>query len=93
MFNIKKNEINEHIKKLTKEDIFSFASKYNLYLSKEELEFVYSFVKNNNQNIINNPKSFNLNNYKNKFSENNFQKLSNLYKKYSDYLNLLNITD
>jgi len=93
MFNISKKEINEHIKKLTKEDILEFATKYNIYLSKNELDFIYSFVKNNNQEIINNPKSFNLNNYKNHFSENNFQKLNILFNKYSNYLNLINLTD
>ena len=63
MFNISKKEINEHIKKITKEDIFNFATKYNIYLSKNELDFTYTFVKNNQEIILNNPKNFNLNNF------------------------------
>lgn len=93
MFNINKNDLTNHIQKLTKEDIFKFAEKYNIYLSKQELDFTYSFVKNNYNKFITNPKSFNLNNYKNNFSESNYNKLTNLYTKYSNYLNIIKITD
>ena len=92
MFNISKKNIIENIKKLTKEDIFNFASKYNIFLSNNELEFVYNFVKTNTS-LLNNPKSFNLNLYKDKFTKNNFDKLTNLYNKYSNYLNLIELTD
>lgn len=93
MFNVSKKEIKEKIKKATKEDIFEFATKYNIYLSKNELDYIYSFAKNNHESILNNPKSFNLNNYKDNFTETNFNKLTNLYNKYSNYLNIIKITD
>lgn len=93
MLNIKKSEIENHIKNISKEDIFKFAEKYNIYLSKQELDWTYSFVKNNYNKFVDNPKSLNLNNYKNNFSENNFNKLTNLYNKYSNYLNIIKITD
>lgn len=93
MLNIKKNELVSHINKLTKEDIFKFAEKYNIYLSKQELDFTYMFIKNNYNKFIDNPKNFNLTNYKSNFTENNFNKLTNLYNKYSNYLNIVKITD
>ena len=93
MLNIKKSEIENHIKNISKEDIFKFAEKYNIYLSKKELDWTYSFVKNNYNKFIDNPKSLNLNNYKSNFSEINFNKLTNLYNKYSNYLNIIKITD
>ncbi len=91
MFNISMTKIQEEIKKLTKEDIVNFGKKYNVYLNKQELDFVYNLVKTNNQEILNNPKSFNLTKYKNHFTEENYQKLTVLYNKYSNYLQLLNI--
>ena len=75
MFNISMEKIKEEIKKLTKEDIVNFGKKYNVYLNKKELDFVYDLVKNNNQEILSNPKGFNL----------------TIYNKYSNYLQLLNI--
>jgi len=93
MLNIKKSEIENHIKNISKEDIFKFAEKYNIYLSKQELDWTYSFIKNNYNKFIDNPKSLNLNNYKSNFSEINFNKLTNLYNKYSNYLNIIKITD
>jgi len=93
MLNIKKSEIENHIKNIFKEDIFKFAEKYNIYLSKQELDWTYSFIKNNYNKFIDNPKSLNLNNYKSNFSEINFNKLTNLYNKYSNYLNIIKITD
>ena len=93
MLNFKKSEIENHIKNISKEDIFKFAEKYNIYLSKKELDWTYSFVKNNYNKFIDNPKSLNLNNYKSNFSEINFNKLTNLYNKYSNYLNIIKITD
>ena len=93
MFNINIKDIKEKIKTLTKKDIADFAMKYNVFLSKPELEFVYDLVKNNNQEILNNPKKFNLNKYKSAFSEENYLKLNNLYNKYSTYLNLIQINN
>ena len=91
MFNINVRDLQEKIKILTQKDIFDFATKYNIYLNKSELNFVYNFVKNNNQEILNNPKSFNLSLYKKEFSEENYTKLINLYNKYSNYLNLIKL--
>lgn len=93
MFNVSVSEIKEKLKKLTKEDIVNFAFKYNVFLSKKEIDFVFDLVKNKNQELLNNHKSFNLNLYKNNFSEENFKKINNLYNKYSGYLNLIQLTD
>ncbi|MBE6161477.1 MAG: DUF2624 family protein [Firmicutes bacterium] len=87
MFN---NIIESYINKLSLYDINNFAIKNNIYLNKDELEFVYSYIKNNYKTILNNKGNINLEQYKTKFSEENFVKINNLfneyYKKYKNYL-------
>ena len=87
MFN---NIIENYINKLSLYDVNNFAIKNNIYLDKDELEFVYSYIKNNYKTIIDNKGYINLEQYKTKFSEENFVKINNLfneyYKKYKNYL-------
>lgn len=92
MFNISIKKIEEEIRKLNKEDIINYSKKYNVYLNKKELDFIYSFIKNNHREFLNNPQSFNLANYKSNFSEENYVKLNNLYNKYSSYLKLIQLS-
>ena len=77
------NLINNYLKKLTKEQITSFALLHNIVLSKQELEFTYKFVKSHGLEIINNYDNFNLDSYKQYYSENNFEKIKILFKEYS----------
>lgn len=79
MFNI----IERYMNKLTKNDVNNFAQKNNIFLSEEELEFTYLFVKKNWQTVIANPASLNLDRYKNKFTEENLVKIKKLFKEYS----------
>jgi len=67
---------------LTKEDVQKFAIKNNVNLNEEELEFTYIFVKKNWKNILGNPNAFQLNRYKDKFTEENFQKINRLINEY-----------
>lgn len=78
MFNI----IERYMEKLTKEDVHNFAIKNNVYLSEEELNFTYNFVKKNWKTLLSNPNLLNLERYKDKFSEENYQKINNLIKEY-----------
>lgn len=77
------NLINNYLKKLTKEQITSFALMHNIVLSKQELEFTYKLVKSHGLEIINNYDNFNLDSYKQYYSENNFEKIKILFKEYS----------
>lgn len=78
MFNI----IERFMNRLTKEDVNNFAIKNNVTLSEEELQFTYSFVKKNWRVMLSNPNGFQLERYKNKFSEENFQKINKLLREY-----------
>lgn len=82
MFNI----IDLYINNLKKEDITNFASKNDINLSSSELDFTYDFIKNNYKDAIRNKDTFNLNKYKEKFSEENYLKIEKLIKKYISYL-------
>lgn len=76
------NLITSYVNKLKKEDIINFAHKNNLVVSDQEIDFVYSFIKNNHQEVLKNPNAFNLDLYKNQFSNDNYIFLKNLIDKY-----------
>lgn len=86
MFQLIKNYMN----KFTKEDLKSFAEKNNIFLSENELDFLYRFVKKNYEALYANP-NIDLSKYKVHFTEENYNKiiaLVNTYKmRYSNYLN------
>lgn len=86
MFNL----ISRYMNKITKEDINNFALNKNIYLNDEELSFTYEFIKKNWNQILSNPNMLNLDRYKNKYSEENFNKIKILfneyYSKYHKYL-------
>ncbi len=84
------NIIVRYILKMTKEDINNFAISKNINLSEEELNFTYNFIKKNYEQILNNPKLFKIERYKEHYSETNYQKISKVYQeylqKYANYL-------
>lgn len=86
MFNI----IERYMNILKKEDVDKFAKSKNTYLSAEELDFTYNFLKKNWQDILKNPNAFDINRYKNKYSPENFTKVSKIfeeyYRKFKNYL-------
>lgn len=78
--------IEAYVNKLTKQDILNFASKNNLNVTNEELDFVYKFIKYNYKTVLNNPNSFNLSNYKNNFSSENYNFINSLISKYIKFI-------
>lgn len=86
MFNI----IERYINKITKEDIKVFATKKGANLSPEELNFTFDFIKKNWRDVLKNPNLFDLDRYKNHYSENNFYKIKQVfneyYQKFGSYL-------
>lgn len=80
------NIIDLYVNNLRKEDIDNFALKNNAKLSTSERDFIYDYIKNNYKEAIRKKDSFNLSLYKNKFSEENYQKINSLIKKYINYL-------
>ena len=69
-------------------DINNFALKNNIYLSKEELDFIYKYIKENYLLLIDNPDNFNINDYKDKFSEDNYNKINSLINEYKTKYNI-----
>ncbi len=76
------NIICNYVERLTKEDIIKFANMNNLSVTDNEIDFVYTFIKNNYKTVLNSPNSFNLAIYKDKFSNENYLFLDNLINKY-----------
>lgn len=74
--------IERYMSMLKKEDVFNFAVSKNIFLSNEELNFTYAFIKKNWQDIVRNPNLFEIEKYKNRFSEENFKKVKQLFKEY-----------
>ena len=88
------NIISNYMNNFSMDDVKGFAIQNGVYLSDEELVFVYHFVKENYLYILKNPNSLVLAKYKDKFSKNNYDKivlLLDFYKrKYGFLLSKLN---
>ena len=82
--------IKRYIDNMSVHDLNNLAISKGIGLSSEELEFSYSFIKKNWQNILSNKGLFDIDKYKSMYSEDNFIKIKELYKemlvKYGSYL-------
>lgn len=76
------NLIGNYINNLSMDDFNNLAMSKNIYLAKDELEFAYGFVKNKWRDVLTNFNSFNINDYREYFSEDNFSKICILFKEY-----------
>jgi len=74
--------INAFIKNLRKEDVNEFALNNNVYLSEQELNFTYLFVKEHGPELVKNPDMLDLQKYKSYYTEENFLKIEKLLKEY-----------
>jgi hypothetical protein len=82
--------IKRYIDNMSIHDLNNLAISKNIGLTQEELKFSYDFIKKNWMNILSNKGLFDIDRYKDRFSEENFIKIKSLYKemllKYSNYL-------
>ena len=76
------NIIELYINKLRKEDVSNFAISKSVYLSNEELDFTYDFIKKNWKDIVKNPNLFDIDRYKNKYTLENFNKVKKVFQEY-----------
>lgn len=83
--------IEKYINNMSLYDIQNFAIHNDVFLSNKELNFVYDFLKDNWKIILSNKGNVDISKYKDKFSEDNYNKIVNLidyYKnKYRSFLN------
>ena len=54
------NLVKRYMDNLTKEQVMNFAQKNQIFLSQEELDFTYTFVKKNWEMIFRNPNLLNV---------------------------------
>ena len=80
------NVIEPYINNITKEDINSFALNNNINLNKNELDFIYNFIKTRYKDVLSNPNNFSLVKYKNNFSNENFIKINAIVNRYKKLL-------
>ena len=80
------NIVDIYMSNLRKEDIINFALKKDIRLSSDELDFTYDFIKKHYKEIMNDKYKYNFEDYRNKFSSENFEKINNLIKEYINYL-------
>ena len=76
------NVVKNYISIMRKEDLLKFAKKNNLKVSENELDFLYTFIKNNYEYYLKNPNLLDISKYKDKFSSENYIFLNNLVNKY-----------
>ena len=76
------NIIELYINKLSKSDVYTFAISKQVYLSNEELDFTYEFIKKNWKDVIKNPNLFDIDRYKNKYTPENFKKVKQIFQEY-----------
>ena len=86
MFNL----IEKYISNMSISDFNNMALLKDIHFSTSELEFAYGFIRSKWKDVLSNYESFNLSKYKGYFSEDNFNKISQLlndaYLKYGHYL-------
>lgn len=82
--------IERYIDNLSVEDLNNLALKNNIIFNQTELNFSYDFIKKNWRTILSNHGYFEIEKYKEYYSDENFNKIMNLYKelriKYSNFL-------
>ncbi len=76
------NLIAMYINSLTVEKVDEFAKSKNINLNNDELFFVYDFIKNNYRKVLANKENFDISQYQNKFSKENYPKVKALFDEY-----------
>lgn len=76
--------IEKYINGMSLYDLQQFAISNDVYLSNNELEFCYNFVKENWKVILSKYSDFDISNYKDKFSLENYNKIKSLIEYYKN---------
>jgi hypothetical protein len=87
--------IEEYVNRMKKEDVNKFALKQGIILNDDELDTIFTYIKNNYRTILyGNPKQILLE-IKEKVSDLTYNKIENLYIKFKDKIDLFtkNIRD
>lgn len=75
--------IERYINNLSIYDLNNLAIGKGIYLSPEELNFSFNFIKKNWKTVLSNYSLFDIDKYKNNYSDENFFKIKKLVKEYT----------
>ena len=82
--------LENYLKKLSKDDILSFANKNNIMLNNKELDYIFNTIKNDYKILLSNNYDVVFQNANNYIREDNLKKIYNLFldyrNKYQNYL-------
>ena len=78
--------IKKYIKNISKNDIYNLALKQNIILNNNEIEKIYNYIQKNYKKYFNNilTKEQIITDSKTILTNNNYNKLLNIYSKYKD---------
>lgn len=76
------NMIYKYVQNMTRMDVDNFAKSKGIFLNDNELNFTFNYIKRNYEKFLNNPNSFNIDNYKNEFQNDNFIKVKKVFNEY-----------
>ncbi len=79
--------IREYVNRLRKEDVNNYALKQNIVLDNSEIDFIYSYIKNNYRKILSRDISLSLDEVKPKFRDSTYNKLVILIYNNRDKIN------
>lgn len=83
---MKKELIKNYINKLTKEDILKYLNKENIPCDNDELNLIYSSIKNDYDYILNNDFNTYITNYKFNLNETLYNKIIEKYNEYKKFI-------
>ena len=82
--------LENYLKRLSKDDILSFATKNNIILNNKELDYIFNTIKNDYKILLSNNYDVVFQNANNYIREDNLKKIYNLFldyrNKYQNYL-------
>ena len=78
--------IYEYINRLKRDDIIKFCNYKNISIQDNEIDTLYSYIKNDYKRFFNNPEDV-LNEIKTKVSNNTYKEIISLYNQYKNQIN------
>lgn len=81
-----KNLIKNYISKIERKDIINYAKKENIFISESEINLILELIKKDSDIILSNQFLNYIINYKNQFSEEVYNLITEKYYKYKDFI-------
>ena len=83
---MKKELLKAYINKLTRDDIVNYLSKESIPASKEEIDMIYSAIKNDYNEILETDFNSYISNYKLNFNKTLYMKIIEKYNEYKKFI-------